>query len=150
MGESIGAGLHEVLEGLDELVRDKSMTTEEALSELLAVKECAGDLRQLTRDLERYVAQKMDAHEAQIGGHTVIRHKADKRTNWQHDDLLRIVMDTRHVNPDTGEIESPVETLKAVYAVKGYNARLTALKERNIDPDDFSDVEPGPWKLEIR
>jgi len=58
-----------------------------------------------------------------------------------HDALLRLVVDSRSVDYDTGEIESALEVLKRVYPLKGYNARTTELKKLSIDPDEFCRTE---------
>lgn len=91
----------------------------------------------------------MGEYRVVVPGHgQVERHRKTTRRNWRSDDLLRMVLDTRRVDRDTGEIESDVEKIKHVYPLAGYNARLTALRERGIDVDDFCEVETrGGWKL---
>lgn len=80
-------------------------------------------------------------------GVTVERHKKATRRNWQSDDLLRVVLDTRVVDPETGEAESQLDIIKAVYPLAGYNARLGALKARGVDVDEFCTTEWGQFTL---
>jgi len=80
-------------------------------------------------------------------GITVERHKKATRRNWQSEDLLRVVLDTRVVDPETGEAESQLDIIKAVYPLAGYNARLGALKARGIAVDEFCTTEWGAWTL---
>jgi hypothetical protein len=75
-------------------------------------------------------------------GCTIERNRVSpRRTNWDHDALLRLVVDSRIVNEETGEIESTLDVLRKVYPLKGYNARTTALRELNINPDEFCETE---------
>lgn len=77
-----------------------------------------------------------------IGAVTVERHRIPpRRSEWDHDGLLRMVVDSRVVNAETGEIESTLDVLKKVYPLKGYNARFTALRDLGIDCDEFSRKE---------
>lgn len=78
-----------------------------------------------------------------IGGHTV-RHKpgSPKRSEWQSDDLLRAVLDSRRFDPGTGELidESPADKLMHVFGLSGSSAKITALKERGLNADEFCKV----------
>ena len=69
------------------------------------------------------------------------KHKPPRRTNWDHDGLLRLVVDSRVLNEETGEIESVLAVVKKVYPLAGYNARTTALKALNIDVDEYATTE---------
>lgn len=106
-------------------------------------------LGQVKERLEDLIGDAMGSYRVVVGGHGQIeRHKKKSRRNWQSDDLLRMVLDTRRVNSDTGEIESDVDKIKHVYPLAGYNARVGALKERGIDPDEWCETETRPgWKL---
>lgn len=81
----------------------------------------------------------------------VKRHRKARRTDWQSDDLLRVVLDTRIVDPATGEIESDVQKIRRVWNLAGYSARRGALKELGVNPDDFCVVqEQRGWTIEVR
>lgn len=74
-----------------------------------------------------------------------------KRSGWDHDYLLRAVLDSRRVNTATGEIvdETPVDKVASVYALKGYNASLEAIRARGLDPDEFCRAEPDGWSVKL-
>lgn len=70
----------------------------------------------------------------------------------QSSDLLRAVLDSRVVDKDTGEVrdETPVDKIRAVWALAARDARVTALRERNLAKDEFCTVEIGTWKIQIK
>lgn len=78
-----------------------------------------------------------------IAGHTV-RHKkgSPKRSEWQSDDLLRAVLDSRRFDPGNGDLieETPAEKLMHVFGMSGSSAKITALKERGLNADDFCTI----------
>ena len=137
------------LDTLDTQIRDSALDLDEAVGQLVALKEYAGDIRQLSRDLETYVAELMPQKQMDVAGKHVEVKTEIRRSDWQHDDLLRLILDTRMVDPETGEIESQLDTVKACYAVKGYNCRIGALKERGIDVGDFCTEDFGAKRLKI-
>lgn len=78
-----------------------------------------------------------------VAGHTV-RHKpgSPKRTAWQSDDLVRAVLDSRRFDPGTGALieETPADKLMHVFGLTGSSAKITALKERGLNADEFCTV----------
>ena len=84
-----------------------------------------------------------------LAGVPVKRHPILSRTKWDSDDLLRVVLDSRLIDPETGEVkeETQLEKIKAVYPLAGYHARSAALKARNIDDDEFCVTEFRGWSL---
>lgn len=87
-----------------------------------------------------------------LDGKTLRRHKRRPRTrNWMSDDLLRRVLDARMVDPETGETETQVERLVAVYGCRGYQAKVRELERRGIQPDEWCEIEDVPgWNIEVR
>lgn len=73
---------------------------------------------------------------------TFHRHQRKDRTDWDTDDLLRYVLDSRIVDPLTGEVrdETPVDKLLHVWNLG--KPRTTALKARGLAP--YKD-EDGNW-----
>lgn len=73
-------------------------------------------------------------------------------TGWQSDDLVRAVLDSRLVDAETGEVmeETPVDRLRDVWPLAGYQARTGRLKARGIDVDEFAHVEYLPRMRELR
>ena len=121
---------------------DSGWDQEDAVSAYLLLLEAKSALAMAVEDLGDTIAHAMNGKRETISGVTLERHaKAPRRTNWEHDDLLRVVVDSRIVDQDTGEIASTLEVLKKVYPLKGYNARSTALRALGIDVDEFCQTE---------
>lgn len=115
---------------------------EDAVSAWGLLCEAAQTLAFVRDDLANAIAQAMPDKRMTLAGVTVEKHaKPPRRTDWDHDALLRYVVDSRVVDHETGEIESALEVLKRVYPLKGYNARTTELKKLQIDPDEFCRTE---------
>ena len=108
--------------------------------------EANGNLRMVRERLDNLLAEQMDGYQKD----NVKRHRKIMRRDWQHDDLFRLVMDSRIVDGETGEVESQVDALKAVYGCKGYNASLKELERRGIDPDEYCTTEQRGYTLEVR
>lgn len=106
-------------------------------------------LSAVIEDVENGIASRMEDKRLTVDGCTVERHrKAPRRTNWDHDGVLRLVVDSRSRDEATGEIESTLDVVKKVYPLKGYNARLGALKALGIDVDEFCETEwADRWTL---
>lgn len=79
----------------------------------------------------------------------VERFRRVSRVKWDSEALLRAVLDSRLVNPDTGEVadESPLDRVRACYALTGSSVRLEALRERQIDPDEYCATERRGWRV---
>lgn len=93
-------------------------------------------------DLADMIAHGMQGKRETVCGVTLERHaKGPRRTDWDHEGLLRLVVDSRVVDEQTGEIASALDVLKKVYPLKGYNARVTALRDLGIDVDEFCVTE---------
>lgn len=66
-------------------------------------------------------------------------------SGWDNDALRRAVLDSRAVDPATGEVldETPYDRIVDVYALGGGIARRERLRARGIDPHDFATVKGG-------
>ena len=128
----------------------------EHLSALLAVRrmvlDIVTDARSVIESIENAVGQVMDSPTADIDGFGMVkRHPRINQRNWQSDDLLRAVMDSRLVDEDGVVVEeTPLDRIKHVYPLAGYQARVTALRKRHIDPDEYSETERRGWRLEMK
>lgn len=123
-------------------IPDSGWDQEDAVSAYLMLNDAKVALSMMIEDLGDTIAHAMQGKRETIAGVTLERHaKTPRRTNWQHDDLLRLVVDSRVVDKDTGEIASTLDVLKKVYPLKGYNARSTALRALGIDVDEFCETE---------
>lgn len=72
-----------------------------------------------------------------------------KRTKWDHDALSSLVvaraLDERKLDESTGEYEREAEAVSRVLrecAAFSY-WRVTKLRERGIDPDEYAETQPG-------
>lgn len=86
-----------------------------------------------------------------IAGHTVRASEGSpKYSDWQTEDLIRAVLDSRLIDLETMEVvdESPADKLMHVFSLSGSNARLTALKERGLRVGAFCTVTRAP-KVEV-
>lgn len=68
--------------------------------------------------------------------------RADRK-QWDGEALRSAVLDSRLVDPETGEVadESPLDKILHVWNLGA--PRVTALRARGIDPDEFCRVEFG-------
>jgi len=116
--------------------------------------ECLDKLRQV----KRYLADVEIALENQLGdlltgttthlGDVVLhRGKRTARTKWDTDDLLRAVLDTKRAD-ENGEVidETPLD--KVLHCWNLPAPRLTAVRDRGLEPDEFCHREDRPgWTV---
>lgn len=101
---------------------------------------------QLTQRLAEQLPEKQVVVE---GVGVFVRHGKRDRTQWDKDALLSAVLDSRLVDRRTGEVvdESPLEKVRHVWNLGA--PRVTALRDRGIDPDQFCRSEWGGWGIEV-
>jgi len=107
-------------------------------------------LQQVRALLTQAVAEAMSCREVVVDNvGTFLRHVKKDRTQWEKDDLLRAVLDSRNVDPRTGEVadETPLDKVLAVWNLPA--PRTTILRQRGIDADEFCHVERGGWTIEV-
>lgn len=101
--------------------------------------------------LDSLIGDLMGEHRVTVMGvGTFIRHKRKSRTKWEKDALLSVVLDSRLVDPETGEVkdESPLDRVLDVWNLGA--PRTTALTARGIDADEYATVETREgWSLEV-
>lgn len=124
---------------IDRAVRD--------LAELRAARKALADWEDV---LAEFVADGIGRNTVHVDGVGAVEAKRGaKRTEWDHDALWRTVVararDERAVDPDTGEVvESEGEAVGRVLAECARPAwRLTPLRDRGIDPDEYCHTQPG-------
>lgn len=126
---------------------------EDAAELLAGLREEYKALASVIRSWERVVGGLMaDKKETVKGVGTLERSRDKSRRNWQHEDLLRVVLDSdRRPKGDVadGEVESDLDVLRDVYGLRGYNAGITKLRGRGIDPDEYAEVEDRGWTVRI-
>lgn len=110
-----------------------------------------GDLRMLEHQVKRGIADTMPERRVSVEGVGTVERKAKvTRRNWDSDELLRKIIAGAILDETTGELpSSPVvaadlilRELRAVMPITGsLGWRVTALRERGIDPDDWCDED---------
>lgn len=120
-----------------------------------ALKVCRDQVRELqvaVAMIESAVGDTMEKHETTITGvGTLVRHANKSRVAWDTDSLRRAVLDSRIVDPETGEVqdESPLDRVLHVWNLGA--PRVTALRARGIDPDEFCETKRKEgWKVEVQ
>lgn len=106
-----------------------------------------GDLRLLEQQVKRGIADTMPERRVSVEGVGTVERKAKvTRKGWDSDELLRKIIAGAILDEETGELpESPVvaadlilQELRAVLPITGsLGWRVTALRERGIDPDEW-------------
>lgn len=132
------------------------MTIDEAARRLAALKAQRKELDVLMGDLESWLAERLPRGGMAVEGVGWLEAKpATKRTQWDHDEVVRHVTararDERQVDPETGEYEPVEEAIVRVLrecAGIGY-WKVTGLRARGLDPDEFCTVERGPRRVTI-
>lgn len=102
--------------------------------------------------LATQISERLGNEKQVIDGKPRKRHADVSRKDWDHDALLRMILDSRLVNEATGEIidETPVDKLTHVYGLRGYQAKVSAIRARGLDPSEFCTSEFLGWKLSDR
>lgn len=129
----------------------------EHLATLLGIRrivlDTISDARGVAEAIENAVGQVMDQPTFDVEGFGMVkRHPRTTKRNWDHEGLLRAVLDSRLVDTETGEMleETPLERVKAVWNLAGYSARSGALRSRAIAEDEYCETERRGWKLELK
>lgn len=142
--------LTECVRDLDREVRDEDFDLDTGLICLAMIEEANRHLATLRHDLTQRMAEQMGSKRVTIeGAGTFERHRKTDRKSWDTDALLHHVLDTRLVNPNTGEVkdETPLEKVLAVWNLGA--PRVTVLRERGLDPDEFAQVQRGGWQIQV-
>lgn len=133
------------------------MTFDELVADLLDTRAHIAELRVREREL-------IDAlHDAAPSRKTETQHgfvEISKRHNrrWDHDELVRhltrVVLDTRQIDPATGEITSEPAWERVAGAIRdcagiGY-WRMGKLRDYGLDPDEFAETTSETNSVQIR
>ncbi len=125
---------------------------QEHCEHLLAVQQAKRDLADVEQQIKDAVGHLMGSHKTEVidGFGVVKRSTRRNRSKWDTDSLLRLVLDTKVVDPETGEVhdETPIDKVLHVWNLPA--PRMTALKLRGIDADEFCESETRPgWDIRI-
>ena len=105
----------------------------------------------ITRDeVEQALAEAVGFDGRVIEGvGSIARHRRTSRTKWDSQNLLMRVRDSRIVDEESGEVLTGAALLEKVYALTGANARVTALRECGIEPDEYCHTEHRGYRIKI-
>jgi hypothetical protein len=142
--------LTDIVRDLDEDVR--TMPADQLESNLIAyaaVEEARRNLGIVAHDLEQKLAADMPRSVVVEGVGVFERHRKTARTQWDKEDLLRAVLDSRVFDRTTGELreETPLEKVLAVWNLPA--PRKTALQDRGIDADQFCHTEDAGQQVRL-
>lgn len=114
------------------------------------------DFRELRRtiavmedDLSDLIAQQVHVHREVDGIGIVEVKKGANRKAWDHDRLTELVtaraLDERKLDENTGEYERESEAVaRALRDCAGFSYwKVTGLRKRGIDPDEYCETSPG-------
>lgn len=117
---------------------------------LAMIRDCRTTLAHVERELEQKLAGRMEAKRHVIENVGTFEKRTKKnRTQWDTEDLLRAVLDTRLVDTETGEVvdETPLDKVLQVWNLGV--PRVTVLRERGLDADQFCRAEPAGYSIQI-
>lgn len=137
---------HLVIHALTEDDLDYALTLRAELSEAAKTLKGARDA------LDTAIGKSLGPESRLIPGHgRVKRHGRMSRRNWKSDDLLRVVLDSRVADSNGEPIEeSPLDKVRSVWGLKGYQASIKGLLDRGIEPDEFAETEWRGYTIEVR
>ena len=113
------------------------------------------NLTELRHSIETAVGNAMGKGKLPVDGVGVFERHPNtsyRSTPEQTDDLIRMLLDTRLVDPLTGEVrdESPLDKVRAVFPISARDARSTVLKERGLDKSEFVERETRGWRVQVK
>jgi len=100
--------------------------------------------------LAKRLAEAMpEKRQTVMGTGTFEKHFRTDRKQWDTDALKSAVLDSRLADTETGEFldETPIEKITAVWNLGA--PRVTVLRERGIDPDQFCTTEKRGLTLQV-
>jgi len=144
--------LQDVVADLDELVSGFTIDDlKDALTARSILSVVNMGLAQIRETLDDKIGEAMGEYRVVIDGiGQVERHKKKARSKWDREALLSAVRDTRLIDEDTGEVLDPTPLDKVLHVWNLGAPRLTALKERGLDADEFCELEERKgWVLKL-
>ena len=118
-----------------------------ALKDLRAL---AKAIRMFDDDLTERIADSVNGPYADLDGIGIVQVKrGGARKSWKHDELLPLVarkaVEARQPDPETGEIETEREAVVNAFKDCAGIAywKVTGLRSRDIDPDEYAETTPG-------
>lgn len=107
-------------------------------------------LAQVCSQLPNLIAPNMGEKQVTVEGvGTFVMHGKKNRTQWEKDALLSAVLDSRLIDPKTGEVADETPLAKVLHVYNLPAPRTTALKARAIDADQFCRSEWAGYSIEV-
>lgn len=141
--------VHDAVNNID-LDAIEALPEPEALACWSILEDANRVLQQVRSELTRRVAVKMEDRQVVVDNvGTFVRHIKKDRRKYDTDSLVRVVLDSRLVDEATGEItdETPLDKVRHVWNLG--SPRVTALRARGIDVDEFCESERGGYTIEV-
>jgi hypothetical protein len=108
----------------------------------------------LESECESALARAMPARVIELPGLTLERHGGRKRTNWDHDRLLSLIVSRVPADPESGELISEAAQKAITTEVRACAGiaywKVGELRARDLDPAVFCDEEEGRATVQIR
>ena len=123
---------------------------EEALICWAMIEEAARNVSRIRDELAKKLADEMIDKRVTVDGlGTFEKHGKRDRKKWDRDALLRDVLDTRIVDPNTGEVMDATPLDKVLHVWNLGTPRLTALRDRGLDPEDYCESEFAGFTIQL-
>lgn len=141
--------LRDVVSDLDREVTDGEIADLElALTAWDVIEEANRQLQVVRGILTKRLAEAMPEKRITVmGTGTFVKHGKRDRTQWDTEELRRAVLDSRLVDPTTGEVteESPLDRVLHVWNLGA--PRVGALRARGLDPEEWCTSRFGGWSI---
>jgi hypothetical protein len=116
-----------------------------------------GELRQMEADLTDAIAGQMTSQQTQVGPWRLERRKGSTRKGWDSEGLLSELIRRARFDVETGEQFSDAQTLAHLLSdlracvpfTASLGWRAGPLRERGMDPDEWCETTPGPWRVDV-
>lgn len=118
---------------------------------LLAIRDEKRALAAQEREIESELAAMIPRGGVMVDGVGRLRaRKRKSRTQWDTEALRRAVLDSRLVDRESGEVadESPLDKVLHVWHLG--TPRTSALRDRDLDPDEFCTVEEQGMQVQVQ
>jgi hypothetical protein len=127
-----------------------SLDFDQAVHLLVAIRNARQQLADAYAVVEKHACREAGEKRAEVAGVGVVEVKGNvRRVKWDTESLRRAVLDSRLVNQETGELvdETPLDKVLQVWNLG--TPRVTALRARGLDPDEFCAATFEGWQIRL-
>jgi hypothetical protein len=127
------------------------------LAQLLdAMREAKDRIKAIEGDIVPVVADLMGQQQVQVGDYKLERRGGKDRKQWQSGSVLNELITRSNVSPE-GEVldagaarDRFIEAVRACFPLTASTGwRTRALRSWGIDPDEYAETSPAPWRVEV-